>query len=380
MNKYCKIFIYFFVLVCFLKIFTKNNTVEHFKYIYDNDCENNKKNKTINRILRKYNIDKGDINDWDIFIPCSYNIPNQIKNKLNYLNKKNKYIFILEKCDVITSKSNLWILLLKKYGLDKSIKMMPESFILKDFIDGDYKRFIQSYKKNNLYIMKKNIQQQKGLHITNNLQDIINGYKNGYVICQKLLQNPYLINKRKINLRIYLLLCLKNNKLNGYVHKNGFMYYTKNSFKKNSKNINDNITTGYIDRKVYIKNPLTHNDFRSYLNDPLRKLSKIEKNILNNNDKISDIVFYRIYKLINNVLQACENDIKTDNDSTNFQLFGVDIAICNKLYPMIMEINKGPDLNAKDKRDKQVKLKVVSDMIKTIGLKENINNDFIQVL
>jgi len=37
-----------------------------------------------------------------------------------------------------------------------------------------------------------------------------------------------------------------------------------------------------------------------------------------------------------------------------------------------MEINKGPDLGAKDKRDSELKHNLVRDIFKTVGL---INND-----
>ena len=51
-----------------------------------------------------------------------------------------------------------------------------------------------------------------------------------------------------------------------------------------------------------------------------------------------------------------------------FQLFGADIAINNKLKPQIMEFNKGPDLDAKDERDKELKQNMVKDMLKVLNI------------
>jgi len=48
--------------------------------------------------------------------------------------------------------------------------------------------------------MKKNIQRQGGLLPTKNL---LHHLTQGYVIAQKLLQDPYLISGRKINCRVY---------------------------------------------------------------------------------------------------------------------------------------------------------------------------------
>jgi hypothetical protein len=69
-----------------------------------------------------------------------------------------------------------------------------------------------------------------------------------------------------------------------------------------------------------------------------------------------------------------------DNLGLGFQLYGADIAIDDKLNPSLMEINKGPDLSAKDEKDRNVKLKLSEDILKSIGLLSNQNNNFITVI
>jgi hypothetical protein len=59
--------------------------------------------------------------------------------------------------------------------------------------------------------MKKNIQRQEGLKISKDKNEILNCYKDGYAVVQELLQDPYLINGRKINLRVYCLFIKKSN-------------------------------------------------------------------------------------------------------------------------------------------------------------------------
>jgi hypothetical protein len=78
--------------------------------------------------------------------------------------------------------------------------------------------------------------------------------------------------------------------------------------------------------------------------------------------------------------KICKNK-KLDNH-IRFQLFGCDVAPTSKLEASLMEINKGPDLDAKDERDKAVKLKVQKDIFTIIDPidNENINDTrFIKV-
>ena len=43
------------------------------------------------------------------------------------------------------------------------------------------------------------------------------------------------------------------------------MYYTKKHFIKNNNTLDNHVTTGYVERSVYTENPLTHEDFKKYL-------------------------------------------------------------------------------------------------------------------
>ncbi len=259
---------------------------------------------------------------------------------------------------------------------------MPNSFILYDTLER--LRFDKDFDKDKIYIMKKNIQRQEGLKISKDKNEILNGYKEGYVVVQELLQDPYIINGRKTNMRFYVLVVCVNKRLQVYVHKDGFMYYTKVPFIKNNTEVDVNITTGYIDRKVYDENPLTHDDLRKYLDDPNRtNLLTIEKNIRSQHLNISDIYFNRINQLLKQIFMAfvgkiCMSDKLLKNIS--FQLFGVDIAVNDKLHPMIMEINKGPDLGAKDKKDSALKHGVVKDMFAVVKIINADTSKFIQIL
>lgn len=332
--------------------------------------------QTLKDVFDEKNIKNSE--EWNVYLPCGYDdIEKEIK-KMPV--RKNARYFIIHDADNITAKELLWKNILSHHGYQKAITMMPVTYIL--YKDEDVERLKRDFIVKP-YIMKKNIQRQEGLKITNDLNTILQGRKEGYVIVQELLQNPYIIEGRKTNMRFYVLVVCKNSDMDVYVYNDGFMYYTKDMFKKGSLEDGPNITTGYIDRSVYDENPLTHKDYRDYL-DKYRELSIIEENIRKQNLKVSDIVFNRIYRLLSEVFTAyigriCNGDKLRNNIS--FQLFGVDIAVADDLYPMIIEVNKGPDMGAKDKRDSELKHNVMRDMLKIIGVNDtNGSNGFIRIV
>ena len=283
-----------------------------------------------------------------IFIPCTYD---DIEKEINEMEKTNdNYYMIINKCDLFVGKNYLWNFLKSYYG-NNVTKYVPKSYITYNF--ESMEELKKDFNKDKLYIMKKNVQRQEGIKITNDLNVLTDAIKDEYIIIQDLLQNPFLINGRKINLRVYVLVVIKDKDCSTYVYSNGFMYYTPKAFIKGSMDLDRNVTTGYIDRKVYEENPLTHDDFRKYLG------KKKEK-----------IIFDNIYKLIKNIMSPLhEYLIKFQSfpGSTQFQIFGSDVAVNDDMTSTLMEINKGPDLGYKDERDGEVKKNLIEDMFNLIG-------------
>lgn len=337
-------------------------------------------NSTIKKVFDNYGINNSNNDNWDIYLPCTYDDISQEIDDIQINDKKNKRIFILNNADYVIGKDFLWHFIKKYHGIEKAKKMMPMTYLLDN--DNDRHQLAKNYDKNKLYILKKNIQRQEGLKITKSVDELLDGNKDNYVIAQELLQNPYLINGRKINLRMYILTICKGSDMDVYVYNDGFMYYTKDYFVEGSEDFGPNITTGYIDRSVYEQNPLTHGDFRIFLDDPNRDRSEIEKQIAVNY-KISEYVFSNIYRLLHDIYRSFIGAICGGKlgDNITFQLFGADIAIDNMLKPMVMEINKGPDMNAKDGRDGDVKYKCMRDIFDKLGAIQNKDtNGFIHIL
>jgi hypothetical protein len=187
--------------------------------------------------------------------------------------------------------------------------------------------------------------------------------KDKYVVCQELLQNPYLVNGHKINIRQYVVVAIKH-KCRFSLYNDGFMYYTPKKFIKDSIDKDRHITTGYIDRKIYQTNPMTLKELYKLMNP--QEAKKLRSNIT------------RLFKYV----AKCYEPHVVKNDSNhhlNFVILGCDVAVDNTLGCKIMEINKGPDLTYIDTRDKAVKYNLVKDTLHKIGLIQSPQKNFIDL-
>jgi hypothetical protein len=94
-------------------------------------------------------------------------------------------------------------------------------------------------KNNNIhqmYILKNYEQRQEGLKLIDSWSEVMDpiNMKKFYII-QEYLYNPYIINKRKVNFRVYYLVVCSQNNYSCYIYNNGFMYYTPEFYDPNKK-------------------------------------------------------------------------------------------------------------------------------------------------
>ncbi len=319
------------------------------------------------RGIMKDIFDKNDIHldkNWDIYIPCGYN---GVENELTkvYPDNNKQIIFGISGCDQIVSKNNIWYLLETKYGREKASQIMPETYILSR--NKDIKKLILDYKPNKKYILKKNVQRKKGILLTKNLKEILNAKNDGFKVVQIYLENIFLINKRKLNLRIYVLLKCQFGNIETYVHKQGKCIYTNKDYDENDLDFEKNITSYNLDLDIYKINPLTFKDLKVYF----------QKNNLD-----YDLFFKRVLEIIKLTIKASKNQLCNLNNIYNnvsFQLFGIDVVLDNNLNPYLLEFNKGPDMVPKNEIDRQIKTKVEEDMFDLVNIVKSQNNEFILI-
>ena len=359
------ILIVFFIYIISV-YFNFNKDMEHFVSTIENlkyyRCDDKKLLGITNDIFKDFNLFKNN-DDWDVYIPCGYNdVENELQTiKINSKSDPSqKFIFGINSCDSIVSKNKIWQSLVGCYGRPSARKLMPESFVLND--PKDMHAFKNYFNKKDIYILKKNIQRKEGLKLTSDLDTILTAKDENYKVVQKYLTNLYLINKRKVNLRIYLLILIKDNKIYFYMSNIGKCIYTNKEYNDNNFDFESNITSYHLDMNVYKKNPRTLDELYEFLNKDT------------NNNNSSTILAKGIYKLMKDVSYCLSTSIyQSDNikNTTCFQLFGADVIFDTNLHPYLLELNKGPDMNPRDDIDRKMKTKVQIDMFSKIGMLQN---------
>lgn len=313
-----------------------------------------------NNIKRTHNIE----DNWLLFLPCTYNNIESEMKKMD--NTKNKILFGIKGCDLLVSKNNLWKLLENKYSRSNAKYMMPETWILSN--NKQMELFKNNYSEKNMYIMKKNIQRKEGLLLTNNLEEILNNNDKKFRVVQKYMRNTYMINKRKVNLRIYLLIVYKNNKLTSYYYKNGKCIYTNKDY-TGSNELEQNITSLNLDMDIYKKNPFDLFELVNFMDK--KKYVILIENIKQNLKKLE--IMYR--NMISNLN-------KNNNKNIHFQLFGLDYIFDDDLNVYLLELNKGPDMTSKNDKDYVLKYRIYEDLFNKVGIinhnkKENMFEEII---
>lgn len=351
----------------------------------DNVLENKKlsyyrcKDKMIGTVLKNI-FDSNNIiyenenENWDIYIPCGYNnVEEELKkivignkNNIEENNIKKKYIFGLNGCDSIVSKNKIWESLVKCYGRKDASTLMPESYILDDLNEMQVFRANFKPNKNEIYILKKNVQRKEGLKLTRDFFEILSGSVDNYRVVQKYMTDLYLVKNRKVNLRIYLLVIIKDFTIYFYLCKNGKCIYTNKDYNDNDLDFESNITSYHLDMNIYKKNPRNFKELSYY----------IDINTGNKNN--SKILFDKIELLMRKISSCLSKNFyqsKNISGTTCFQLFGADVIFNKEFHPYLLELNKGPDMSARDKIDENMKKKVQNDMFKTVGILSNDDNN-----
>lgn len=377
MNKILNLLV--FTSICYI-IFTAVNTQENFtlttKPVRQKHCKNILLQQIEQQVIDENQFTKvSEGDEWDSYVPCDYTNSQQELKENNFFKDpkfKGKIVLTIDGIDEIAAKDKLWNLLLNFYGREKAEQFVPPSWCTYD--NDQMNHFFNTYDgSGKQFIMKKNVQRQTGLSIIDSKEKAKGALQQGYVVIQEILDDPYLIDSRKTNFRVYVLITCSSKGKKCYVYNDGFLYYSKAKWVngKNGKTSDQIITTGYIDREVYDELPLTLLDLYTYLD---------KKHGRGTGQSVQKM----IRSLFANVFQALKRGVcsKGNPDVIYGQLYGADVQMNNRMdKAKVVEFNKGPSLQKMDSRDEKVKLSMITDYYKVMGLVKNDGrNGFTQVI
>ena len=337
----------------------ENNNLIGIKYYYKllgNECLLVKNLLEDNGFFQSFS--NNSIDEWSI-IWSSCHVKLNLFSKLKKFQKINHF----PRSNELTRKDLLYknVAKLKDNFPGTKFDFMPISYLLPNEIS-----FLKDEmsKENQLFIIKPVASSQgRGIFLTDNINDIPSGYN---MIASKYILNPFLINKKKFDLRIYVFVT-SIVPLKIYRYEEGLTRFASDDY---NEDINDRCShlTNYAvnkNNKNYKKNSDPEkNDF----NSNKWNLKGFKEYLEQHNIKSKDI-FKKIDDIIIKTIIACESPLQkamekysTSYNNICFELFGFDILLDSFLTPWLMEVNLSPNLHY----DAPIDLKIKGEMVSEI--------------
>ncbi|ORY13325.1 TTL-domain-containing protein [Neocallimastix californiae] len=283
-------------------------------------------------------------------------------------NKYQRYNHIFKHSD-ITLKNRLYDNFLrfqKKYP--KDYNYMTETYTSKrlEIFKNRYKDYKIS--QDNLWLVKpRGSARGKGIHF---LEDINNINKTD--IITRYISNPLLLEKKKFDLRIYVLVT-GHDPLKIYIFEDSFARLSSDEYDTELNDLNNvykHLTNVSVNKKKKTNNSTSYvwsvKKVKRYLLEEYGvEFSDIWK-------KIEDIAIKAVITMNKSEIKR-EKELNSKNNfnikSNNiFEVYGFDVLIDNNMKPWLLEINLSPDLSINSKFQKQLKYRLMDDTFNIVGL------------
>lgn len=262
----------------------------------------------------------------------------------------------------------------KKFSEDYSF--IPTSYILPADAKDFYKQIKINNNKNNskdIFIVKPvNSSRGRGIHL---LTEFNKEILNEDCLISKYISNPHLIEKRKYDLRIYVLIT-SFSPLRIYMFNEGLVRFSSEDYNLEDKdNIFVHLTNYSINKKN--KDGEKAENIKWSLEQYKMYLNKIDESLyFKIIQKIKDVII----KTILLITEETNLIVKTltKNTSNLFELYGFDILIDENFKAWLLEVNTNPSLNCDSELDLKLKTNLIKDIFNIIGFRANLNNESVE--
>ena len=247
---------------------------------------------------------------------------------------------------------------------------MPETYCYPDekiIIENRFKDY--KFNLSDLWLIKPaNLDSGRGITFLSSIKNI----NMTEFIISKYIRNINLINDKKYDLRLYVLITgLKPLRI--YFYKEGLVRIAAEKFFLNESSINNkfiHLTNTAINKfsKNFIKPNNSQNRNSNTWNIFMYKNFLKEKNIEWDivKEKIKDIIIKSIISVHQNLIE--ENERKKVDDQSFYDILGFDIIITDDFIPKLIEINFSPDLKIYNSLQKPIKSNLIIDTLNLIGI------------
>lgn len=218
--------------------------------------------------------------------------------------------------------------------------------------DPQYQRFLQHWsEQQSIWILKPGelTNRGNGIHVCDNLRQIAqlisrkSTHGNGKAlthILQVYIQQPLLYNKRKFDIRCFMLITTINGYMRAYWYEEGYIRTSSSEYNLRDTGSHIHLTNDAIQKqgddygKYEIGNKLSFLELQRYLElwYPNEKY-----------DFFKD-VYPKLKYIATQSVRAVYNKIDPNKREHNFEVFGLDFMIDHKLHPWLIEINTNPCL------------------------------------
>ena len=255
----------------------------------------------------------------------------------------------LEDNQVITDKKNLCEVMKEFYEKTGKEPAVPLTFAL-DSVDSEefirfrkYHESFEVYSKVPLWIVKpgENSNRGNGIYVTSDLGKIIETVKSNSscFIVQKYIDRPFLIHKRKFDIRLYTLMTSVNGVFQCYYYNEGYLRTSCKEF--TTKNLSNNfihLTNDAIQKhaddygKYENGNKLSYTDFQRYLDSHYAERHFFKE------------ILPEIKEIVKDSVKASYLKIDPCRRTHSFEIMGYDFMLDADLKPWLIEINTNPCL------------------------------------
>ncbi|XP_056279507.1 probable tubulin polyglutamylase TTLL9 [Pseudoliparis swirei] len=278
------------------------------------------------------------------------------------------------------TRKNLMVKNLKRHrkNLERDVGHMEASkcdfFPCTFALPNEYHLFVEEFKRSpgSTWIMKPVAKSGgKGIFLFRKLKDIMDWKKDGTrseeqkdaaqvesYVAQRYIENPYLINGRKFDLRVYVLVTAYV-PLKAWLYRDGIGRFSSTRFSMSSID----------DKYVHLTNVAVQKTAPDY--DPEQgfkwQMQQLRRYLTAKHGRQTiESLFKEIDNIFVHSLQSVQKVMI--NDKHCFELYGYDILLDQCLKPWLIEVNASPSLTPSNQEDYEMKFRLMEDTLNVVDM------------